>query len=102
MLNQPHDHSKIMTIERHILEGQKEHPEATGELTSILYDMALAGKVISSRTTVAGLAQILGVTEDINIQGEQVMKLDNLANMIFRLNSFTGRLAAMARKRTRT
>lgn len=97
MLNQPQDHSKIMTIERHILEGQKEHPEATGELTSILYDMALAGKFIASRTTVAGLAQILGATDDINIQGEQVMKLDNLANLtIFRLNSFTGRLAAMA------
>jgi fructose-1,6-bisphosphatase I len=97
MLNRPHDHSKIMTIERHILEGQKEHPEATGDLTSILYDLALAGKFIASRTTVAGLAEILGATDEVNIQGEQVMKLDNIANnTIFRLNSFAGRLAAMA------
>jgi fructose-1,6-bisphosphatase I len=97
MLNHPRDHSKIMTIERHILEGQKEHPEATGVLTSILYDIALAGKFIASRTTVAGLAEILGATGDVNIQGEQVMKLDEIANTtIFRLNSFTGRLAAMA------
>jgi fructose-1,6-bisphosphatase I len=86
-----------MTIERHILEEQKVHPEATGALTSILYDIALAAKFIASRTIRAGLAEILGATEEVNVQGEQVMKLDRLANMtIFRLNSFTGRLAAMA------
>src|SRR5512147_586198 len=97
LTQQHHDQSKIMTIERHILESQQEHPEATGELTSILYDIALAAKFISSRATVAGLAEILGATEEINIQGEQVQKLDRLANMtIFRLNSFAGRLAAMA------
>lgn len=97
-MNSPGDeHFKIMTIERHILEGQRSHPEATGILTSLLYDLALAGKVIASKTTRAGLAEILGRTEEVNIQGEQVMKLDRLADLtIYRLNDHTGRLAAMA------
>jgi fructose-1,6-bisphosphatase I len=88
---------RIMTIENHILEEQRSHPQATGVLTSLLYDMALAGKVIASKTTRAGLAEILGRTEDVNVQGERVMKLDRLADLtIFRLNDRTGRLAALA------
>jgi fructose-1,6-bisphosphatase I len=90
------DHVKIITIERHILDEQRSHPEATGVLTSLLYDIALAGKVIASKTTRAGLAEILGRTEDINIQGEQVQKLDRLADLtIYRLNDHTGRLAVL-------
>jgi fructose-1,6-bisphosphatase I len=89
--------SKIITIERHILEEQHSHPEATGVLTNILYDLALAGKFIASQTTRAGLSEILGATEDINIQGETVMKLDQLADQtIYRLNDHTGRIAVMA------
>src|SRR4030066_1318927 len=89
--------SKIITIERHILDEQQIHPEATGSLTNILYDLALAGKFIASQTTRAGLSEILGATEDINIQGETVMKLDQIADQtIYRLNDHTGRIAVMA------
>jgi fructose-1,6-bisphosphatase I len=89
--------SLLITIERHILEEQMSHPEATGVLTSLLYDLALAGKFIASRTTRAGLAEILGSTDEINVQGETVMRLDLLADRtIFRLNDHTGRLAVMA------
>jgi fructose-1,6-bisphosphatase I len=87
----------IMTIERHILEGQRSYPEASGTLTTLLYDIALAGKVIASNTTRGGLVGILGKTSDTNVQGEQVMKLDRLADqIIYRLNNHTGRLAVMA------
>ncbi len=97
MLNQSIEHDKINTIERHILEEQYSHPEATGVLTSLLYDLALAGKVIASQTTRGGLVEILGKTGTTNIQGEEVMKLDDLADrMIYRLNDHTGRLAVMA------
>jgi len=97
MLAHPPDHTNIITIERHIFEEQRSHPEATGVLTSLLYDLALAGKVIASQTTRGGLVEILGRTGDINIQGEEVMKLDQLADrMIYRLNDHTGRLAVMA------
>ena len=97
MFLKPEDPYRITTIERHILEEQSNFPEATGALTQLLYDIALAGKVISSRTTRAGLAEILGRTEDVNVQGEVVQKLDRFADLtIFRLNDHTGRLAVMA------
>ncbi|HSJ57679.1 MAG TPA: class 1 fructose-bisphosphatase [Anaerolineae bacterium] len=88
---------KVITIERHILQQQKQHPEATGALTSILYDIALAAKVIARETTRAALEDILGLTGSMNVQGEQVARLDEYANQtIVRLNQFTGRLAVMA------
>jgi fructose-1,6-bisphosphatase I len=88
---------QVLTIERHILEQQKQHPDATGVLTSILYDIALAGKLIARETIRAGLADILGLTGMLNVQGEEVAKLDQFANSaIVRLNQVTGRLAAMA------
>jgi fructose-1,6-bisphosphatase I len=91
------DPAQITTIERHILEEQRQFPEATGVLTQLLYDIALAGKVIASRTTRAGLAEILGRTEEVNVQGEVVQKLDRFADLtIYRLNDHTGRLAILA------
>lgn len=88
---------RVVTIERHILAQQQRHPEATGVLTSILYDLALAGKLISRETNRAGLTDILGLTGTTNIQGEEVAKLDEFANAaIVRINQFTGRLAVMA------
>jgi fructose-1,6-bisphosphatase I len=91
------DQSKLITIERHILDEQFIYPEATGALTSLLYDIALAGKVIASNTTRGGLVEVLGSTADTNVQGEQVMRLDRLADQtIYRLNDHTGRLAVMA------
>jgi fructose-1,6-bisphosphatase I len=88
---------QIITIERHILEEQSTHPEATGVLTNLLYDIALVGKVIASKTNRAGLVEILGRTGSTNIQGEQVQKLDKLADeTFFRLNDHTGRVAVMA------
>jgi fructose-1,6-bisphosphatase I len=87
----------VITIKRYILEQQKQHPGATGVLTNLLYDVALAGKVIARETTHAGLEEILGLTGGLNVQGEQVAKLDEYANAaIVRLNQFTGGLAVMA------
>jgi fructose-1,6-bisphosphatase I len=97
MFIKPLDQNKIITIERHIIHEQHAHPEATGVLTSLLYDLALAGKVIASQTTRGGLAEILGRSGSTNVQGEEVMKLDDLADrMIYRLNNHTGRIAVMA------
>ena len=91
------DNPNIITIERHIIEEQSFHPEATGTLTNLLYDLALAGKVIASKTTRAGLAEILGRTGDVNVQGEQVLKLDRFADLtVSRLTDHTGRLAGLA------
>jgi fructose-1,6-bisphosphatase I len=97
MLGETNPPGQIITIERHILEEQSSFPEATGTLTNLLYDIALAGKIIASRTNRAGLTEILGRTGDTNIQGEQVQKLDRFADAtFFRMNDHTGRVALMA------
>lgn len=97
MVAQSPTSGQITTIERHILDEQQSYPEATGTLTGLLYDLALAGKVIASQTTRAGLVEILGRAGDVNVQGEAVMKLDRLADRtIIHLNDHTGRLAVMA------
>jgi len=94
---------RIITIERHIIDQEREHPGATGMFSSLLYDIALAAKLIARETTRAGLAQILGLAGRINVQGEQQMKLDVFAQeMIVRMNSFTGRLAVMASEEDET
>lgn len=94
---------QIITIERHIVEQEREYPEATGVFSSLLYDIALAGKIIARETTRAGLVDILGTAGRVNVQGEQQMKLDVFADeVIIRMNSFTGRLALMASEERRT
>lgn len=89
--------ARIVTIERHILEQQKQFPKATGAFTQVLYDMALSAKIIARETTRAGLVGILGETDDQNVYGEQQQKLDIFADQtIFKMNDHIGRLCAMA------
>ncbi|HKP57599.1 MAG TPA: class 1 fructose-bisphosphatase [Polyangiales bacterium] len=68
------------TLERFLLERQREIPGATGEFTQLFQQLALAGKIISSRVNQAGLAGLLGHTGKTNIQGETVQKMDEFAN----------------------
>lgn len=87
---------KLVTIERHIQEQQKQFPHATGNFTKMLQDIALAAKIISRETNRAGLTDILGLTDSSNASGERQQKLDMFAdNVIFRMNDHTGRVAAM-------
>ncbi|MGE5810646.1 MAG: class 1 fructose-bisphosphatase [Ignavibacteria bacterium] len=88
---------KFMTLARHIIEGEKLHPEATGELSKLLHDLSLAAKVISLEVNKAGLADILGFTGSSNIHGDQVKKLDMFAHdMLFRALDHGGHLCVMA------
>jgi len=89
-------HKPLITIDRHILEGEKKHPEATGELSSILTNIALAAKVISLEVNKAGLVDILGYTGDKNVQGELVKKLDVYAhNVLLTTLDYFGLIAAI-------
>lgn len=71
---------KGITLNRHILEQERNYPGATGEFTGLLTQMALAAKLISREVNKAGLVNILGFTGEHNVQGEKVQKLDVLAN----------------------
>ncbi len=88
---------RFMTLARHIIEGEKKHPEATGELSNLLSDLSLAAKVISLEVNKAGLVDILGFTGDNNVHGEKVKKLDIFAHdMLFRAMDHGGHLCVMA------
>jgi fructose-1,6-bisphosphatase I len=72
--------NNIMTLERHFLEQQRRYPSARGQFTKLLTEIAFAAKVISREVNRAGLGNILGKAGVINIQGEEVQKLDILAH----------------------
>ncbi len=87
----------VITIERHIIEAEREFPEATGAFSNILYDLAFSAKMIAREVRRAGLVDILGMTGDVNVQGEEVRKLDEFANeVIFKALDHTGHLCGMA------
>lgn len=92
-----HTATSVVTIERFIIEQERMFPDATGALSSILYDIALAAKMIASKVRRAGLVDILGAMETSNVQGEIQQKLDVFANeTIIKAMDHTGRLCAMA------
>jgi fructose-1,6-bisphosphatase I len=89
--------SSVITISRHIVEAERKHPEATGAFSAILYDMALAAKIISRDVNKAGLVDILGQTGKTNVHGEMVQKLDMFAHdVIYKAMDHTGNLCCMA------
>lgn len=75
--------TKGITLTRHILLEQRAHPSATGELSALLAQIGLAAKIITRAMSRAGLVDILGVTGEINVHGEEVKRLDDYANQIF-------------------
>jgi fructose-1,6-bisphosphatase I len=92
-----HTATSVVTIERYIIEQEKMHPDATGELSGLLYDLALAAKMIANKVRSAGLADILGSAENINVQGETQQKLDVIANeIVIKAVDHGGRLCALA------
>jgi fructose-1,6-bisphosphatase I len=70
------------TITEHILSQQRENPKATGAFTTLLNELVVAAKVISREVNKAGLVDILGDTGRVNVQDEQVQKLDAFANQV--------------------
>ncbi len=70
------------TLDRHIFERQRQTPGATGDFTGLFQAIALAGRMIASRVHKAGLSDVLGRAGSTNVQGEEVQKLDVLANQI--------------------
>lgn len=85
-----------ITVTEHLLSQQKLHPEATGAFTVLLSELIVAAKIISKEVRKSGLTDILGLTGDINVQGETVKKLDQFAHtMIVRRMSHLGQLCAM-------
>ena len=77
-----HRQNELVTVGQHILEAQKAHPTASGEFSWLLSGITLATKIIQSHVNKAGIANVLGSAQRTNVQGEDVQKLDELANQI--------------------
>ncbi|MBA3443861.1 MAG: class 1 fructose-bisphosphatase [Gemmatimonadales bacterium] len=89
-------HTSVTTIERFILDQEDRYPEATGELSNLLYDICLATKIIAASIRRAGLVNILGASGIQNVQGEEQQKLDILANETLKnCLKHTGRVCIM-------
>jgi len=85
-----------VTVVEHLLLRQKERPMASGRFTRLLTELILSAKIIDREVSKAGLLDVLGVTGEVNVQGEIVQKLDDFANqVIIRRMERAGVLCAM-------
>lgn len=75
--------SNTITLVDFIRAEQRKHNRAHGFFTDVLLMIALATKVVSRGVNRAGLAQLLGLTGDRNVQDEEVQKLDQYADDVF-------------------
>lgn len=76
---------KVLTLDEFTIREMRAFPKATGELAGLLRDIGLAAKRVNVEVNKAGLVDILGETGNVNVQGEEVKKLDEFAN-----DQFTG------------
>ncbi len=76
-------HSIGITLDRFIKNNQDQFQFASGELSQILRDIALASKVVNREVNKAGLIDIMGPIGTSNMGGESQQKLDILANIRF-------------------
>ena len=75
-----------MTLTRWILREAKEKSRSenvTGELTQLLSSIQTAVKAVSAAVRRAGISDLFGAAGNTNVQGEEVKKLDILANDLF-------------------
>jgi fructose-1,6-bisphosphatase I len=76
---------RVQTLDEFTIQQMRDFPQATGELAGLLRDMGLAAKRVNVEVNKAGLVDILGDAGTMNVQGEEVKKLDVYAN-----NQFVG------------
>ncbi|XP_047180351.1 fructose-1,6-bisphosphatase, cytosolic-like isoform X2 [Vigna umbellata] len=73
----------LMTITRFVLNEQSKYPESRGDFTILLNTIVLGCKFVCSAVGKAGLAKLIGLAGETNVQGEEQKKLDVLSNEVF-------------------
>ncbi len=71
---------RVQTLDEFTIQQMRDFPNATGELSGLLRDVGLAAKRVNVEVNKAGLVDILGDAGTVNVQGEEVKKLDVYAN----------------------
>ncbi len=74
---------QVLTLDEFTIQEMRAYPKATGELSSLLRDIGLAAKRVNVEVNKAGLVDILGDAGSVNVQGEDVKKMDIYANNQF-------------------
>ncbi|CAL4972963.1 unnamed protein product [Urochloa decumbens] len=73
----------LMTITRYVLNEQNRNPESRGDFTILLSHIVFGCKFVASAVNKAGLAKLIGLAGETNVQGEEQKKLDVLSNEVF-------------------
>ncbi|MBD3165162.1 class 1 fructose-bisphosphatase [bacterium] len=88
---------ELISVHRFINMEARKYPQATGEFSALMREIILTAKLISREVTKAGLADILGMTGDSNVHGEEVKKLDEYSHNLFtHILKYSGHVCAMA------
>ena len=89
--------TRRISLTQYLVEQQREHGRIQGELRLLIEVVARACKRIAIAVNKGALGDVLGSTEQSNVQGEIVKKLDLIANeVLIEANEWGGHLAAMA------
>ena len=89
--------TKAVTLSRHVLDDEKQHPEATGEFSALLIQIGYAAKLLSREISRAALIGKLGLVGEKNPTGDAQKVLDVYSNDVV-VDAFvgTGLVAAIA------
>jgi len=72
-----------MTVSRFILNEQRKHPSASGDMTKLLNALLTAIKACSNAVRKAGFHMLYGMAGSSNTTGDDQKKLDVLSNELF-------------------
>lgn len=90
-----------IALDRFIKNNQEQFQYASGELSQLLRDIALASKVVNREVNKAGLIDVMGAAGSQNTTGDSQQKLDVLANIRFtRALSKGGEVCALISEET--
>jgi len=87
----------IITLTRHVLDEQRKHKEASGDLSLLLNAVQLGCKFVATNVRKARLLNLVGLAGGaVNISGDEQKKLDVISNEIF-INALrsSGKVAVM-------
>ncbi|XP_076894280.1 fructose-1,6-bisphosphatase, cytosolic isoform X2 [Bidens hawaiensis] len=73
----------LMTITRFVLNEQSKHPESRGDFSILLSHIVLGCKFVCAAVNKAGLAKLIGLAGETNVQAKEQKKLDVLSNEVF-------------------
>ncbi len=99
----PHAADFRTTLTQHVLRAQHRHAGARGQFSQLMTQIGVAGKLITAKVRRAGLIEIWGETGNVNVQGETVQKLDDIANdTLIEVLRRSGCVAVMASEENET